>query len=149
VATLRRHDPPLTGEDAVRAGDVAATRKLQVQRMLLRIAAVVEILAGLVLILLPGPTIRLLLGAPPDVVGLMVGRIAGVALLALGVACWGARSDAGGAARVGTVGAITLYNLGVGGLLVLFALTGEASGLGVWSAGLFHLVLAAGFLFSQ
>jgi hypothetical protein len=122
---------------------------MQMQRMLLAIAAMAETLAGLALILVPDFTIRLLLGGRPDDVGLMVGRVLGVGMLALGVACWGARADSGGAARAGTVGAITLYNAGVGLLLVLFAVTGQASGLVVWIVGLFHLALAAGFLASQ
>ena len=129
--------------------DVAETRKMRMQRMLLAIAAVMETLAGLGLILAPDATMQLLFGGRPDGVGMMMGRVAGVALLALGVACWGARADSGGEARAGTVGAITLYNGGAGVLLVLFAITGQAAGLGVWSAGLFHLALAAGFLASQ
>ena len=133
----------------VSGADVAATRKMRMQRMLLAIAAVAEILAGLALILLPDATMQLLFGGRPDGVGMMMGRVAGVALLALGVACWGARADSGGAARAGTVGAITLYNAGGGVLLILFAVTGQASGLVVWGVGLLHLALAAGFLASQ
>jgi hypothetical protein len=70
-------------------------------------------------------------------------------MLTLGVACWGARADSRGAARAGTLWAITLYNGGVGVLLVLFGVTGQASGLVMWSVGLFHLALAAGFLATQ
>ena len=133
----------------VSGADVAETRKMRLQRMLLAIAAVIETLAGLGLILMPDATMQLLFGGRPDGVGMMMGRVAGVALLALGVACWGARGDSGGEARVVTVRAITLYNAGAGALLVLFAITGQAAGLGAWSAGLFHLALAAGFLASQ
>ena len=133
----------------VSGADVAETRKMRLQRMLLAIAAVIETLAGLGLILMPDATMQLLFGGRPDGVGMMMGRVAGVALLALGVACWGARGDSGGEARAVTVRAITLYNAGAGALLVLFAITGQAAGLGAWSAGLFHLALAAGFLASQ
>jgi hypothetical protein len=133
----------------VNGAGVAATRKMRTQRMLLAIAAVAETLVGLALILLPDVTIRLLLGGRTDDVGLMIGRVTGVGMLALGVACWGARADSSGAAQAGTLGAITLYNAGAGVLLVLFAATGQASGLVVWSVGLFHVALAAGFLASQ
>jgi hypothetical protein len=133
----------------VSGADVAATWRMRMQRLLLAIAAVVEILAGLGLILVPDATMQFLFGGRPEGVGMMMGRVAGVALLALGVACWGARGDSGGEARVGTVRAITLYNAGAGALLVLFAVTGQAGGLGVWSAALLHLALAAGFLASQ
>ena len=76
----------------------------------------------------------------------MAGRAAGVMLLSIVIACWGARSDSGGAARAATLGAITLYNAGVGALFVLFALTGQATGLVIWAAGLVHLAIAIAFL---
>jgi hypothetical protein len=133
----------------VGGADVAETRKMRMQRMLLAVAAAAEALAGLGLVLAPDSTMQFLFGGRTDGVGLMMGRVTGVAFLALGVACWGARGDSGGEARVGTVRAITLYNAGAGILLVLFIITGQASGLGVWSAALLHLALAAGFLASQ
>ena len=134
---------------AVSGTDVAATRRMRMQPRLLAVAAVMETLAGLGLILTPEATMQLLFGGRPDGVGTMMGRVAGVALLALAVACWGARGASGAEARLGAVRAITLYNAGAGVLLVLFAVTGQAAGLGVWSAALLHLALAAGFLASQ
>jgi hypothetical protein len=133
----------------VSGAGVASTRKMRMQRMFLAIAVVMETLGGLGLIFTPDATIRLLLGGRTDDVGLMMGRVAGVGMRALGVACWGARADSGGAARAGTVQAITFYNAGAGVLLVLFAVTGQATGLVVWSVGLIHLALAAGFLAAQ
>lgn len=112
---------------------------------LLTITAVVEWLVALALILAPGATVALLLGAETDSAGLMIGRVAGAALLSLGIACWGARTDLGGAARSGTLRAITFYNAGAGLLLVVFAVTGKAGGMMVWSAGVLHLGLASGF----
>ena len=76
--------------------------KITMQGKLLTIAAVIELLTE------------------PDAVGLIIGRVTGAALLALGISCWGARSDSGGAARSGTLWAITLYNIAVGFLLVVF-----------------------------
>jgi hypothetical protein len=114
-------------------------------RQLLTIAAAVEGLTGVTLIRDPGTAVARLLGAHPDRTGQMLGRVTGVALLALGTACWGARSDAGGGARWGTLGAITLYNAGAGLLLLRFAATGQARGVAVWGAGLLHAGLAAGF----
>ena len=64
----------------VNGADVAATRKMRVQRMLLAIATVVEALAGMGLILLPDVTMQLLFGGRPDGVGMMMGRVAGLAL---------------------------------------------------------------------
>jgi hypothetical protein len=105
---------------------------------LLTVAAVVECIAGLAVFVLPGPIIALLLGAEPHVQGEMIGRIAGVALMALGAACAGAAVDTGGAARTATLGAIALYNAGAGALLLLFAATGNAIGPVVWVVGALH-----------
>jgi hypothetical protein len=115
------------------------------QRWLLTIAAVIESLTGSALILAPGATISLALGVKPNHAGHMIGRGGGMGLLALGISCWGARMDQGGAARAGTLRAITLYNAGAGLLLALFAATGHARGRLVWSASVLHLGLAAGF----
>jgi hypothetical protein len=115
------------------------------QKSLLTIAAALECLAGVALIVLPGITIALLLGAEAHSDGLMIARLTGVALLCLGIACWWARADPGGAARTGTLHAITLYNAGAGLLLVMFAATGEAAGVVLWIGGIFHLGFASAF----
>ena len=124
------------------------TWNMPMQRQLLTIAAVVESLAGLVLILAPKVTVASLLGAEPNVAGVKIGRVCGVALTALGIACWGARTDSGSAARSGTLKAITFYNAGAGLLLVLFAAIGKTGGIVLWSAGVIHLALAAAFTIS-
>ena len=127
----------------------AAERKVPAPGLLLTIAAVVEAVTGLAFLLTPGPAVALILGAEPDGVGLMIGRIFGVALLSIGIACWGARTDPGGAARSGTLSAITLYNAGTGFLLFAFAGAGKAFGGMVWIVGAVHLVLAALFAASR
>jgi hypothetical protein len=121
---------------------------LTLQGRLFMVAAVAECLAGLALIVVPGAAAAVLLGAEPDSVGLMIGRVGGFALLSLGIACWGARSDAGGSARTGTLTAITFYNFGAGLLLAAFAATGNARGMPVWVAAVLHLSLALGFVAS-
>jgi len=127
------------------APGVAAARHRSVQRPLLTICAVVEGLAGLAFILAPGRSSALLLGRPAGPETSMIGRVTGVALAALGVSCWGAIADNGGAARSGTLRAITLYNAGAGLCLVLFGATGKARGPVVWGAGVLHLGLAGAF----
>ena len=118
------------------------------QRQLLTFAAAFESLTGLALILAPKATAVFILGAEPNVVGKMLRRVCGVALVALGIACWGARNDSGSAAQSGTLKAITFYNAGVGLLLVLFAAIGKTGGIVLWSAGVLHLALAAAFAIS-
>jgi hypothetical protein len=78
---------------------------------LLMLTAAIEAGTGAALLLAPDLLVRLLLGV--DVVGAAIplGRIAGAALLALGVACWRARDDAGRAAT-GLVAAMSFYNFG-------------------------------------
>ncbi len=121
---------------------------MPIQRQLLTIAAAVESLTGLALIRAPEATAMFILGAKPNVAGVMLGRIGGVALMVLGIACWGARNDSGSAARSGTLKAITSYNAGVGLLLVLFAAIAKTGGIVLWSAGVLHLALAAAFAIS-
>lgn len=122
---------------------------MTMQGRLLTVAGVVECLAGLAFFLSPGLTTALLLGAEPNAVGLVIGRVAGAALVSLGIACWCARADAGGAARMGTLRAITLYNAGAGLMLVVFAATGEAGGAVVWTVGVLHLSFAVAFAASS
>ncbi len=117
------------------------------QQWLLIAAAVVEWLAGLALMATPNVAVTLLLGAPLDGVGGMVGKVAGVALFGLGISCWGASKDSSDTARSGALWAITFYNAGAG-LLILFAVTGAARGIVVWGGGALHLGLATGFVAS-
>ena len=61
----------------------------------LRVAAASEAATGLVLMVFPKPVAQLLFGADAAGVGLVIARVAGMALVALGIACWPrARSDA-------------------------------------------------------
>jgi hypothetical protein len=115
------------------------------QTRLLTIAAFLECGAGLAFVALPGRVLALLLGWEPQVQAEMIGRVAGVALIAIGTACAGAAADSGGAARAGTVAAITVYNAAAGVLLLLYAVTGEAGGPIVWAIGALHLAFAAAF----
>jgi|KBSMisStandDraft_5_1062788.scaffolds.fasta_scaffold536942_1 hypothetical protein len=111
---------------------------------LLTLAAVVECLAGVAFALVPGGMVLLLLGLEPGVAAIAIARVAGVALIALGIPCWGARQNAGGAARSATT-AITFYNAVVGLLLTGFAVTGLAHGIFIWIAAIFHLILGLAF----
>jgi hypothetical protein len=52
------------------------------------IAAVAEIATGLALVIVPSLVGRLLLGAELTGVAIPVARVLGIALIALGVACW-------------------------------------------------------------
>ena len=65
------------------------------KKSLFVVTAVIEAGAGLALMTWPSAAVMLLLGSSLDTpAGLILGRVAGAALLALGVACWLARRDA-------------------------------------------------------
>ena len=121
-------------------------RSRNTDSQLLTVSAVLECLTGLALILAPGLTLAILLGARSDGVSLMIGPVAGIALAALGLCCWEARMDPGGAARSGILHGIALYNFGAGLWLTFFAASGRAHGAVAWIAGFLHLGLGAGFL---
>ena len=79
---------------------------------LLTVTTVIEAGVGLALLVVPSVVIQLLLGAEISGAAVPLGRVAGTALLALGVACWLARSDVQSRAARGVVAAMLLYNFG-------------------------------------
>ena len=80
---------------------------------LLKLTAIIEAATGLGLVAVPALIGRLLLGGEISGASIPLGRITGVALLALGVACWVASYDVRNRAARGLVSAMSLYNLGV------------------------------------
>ena len=70
-------------------------------KLLLIIAAVLEAATGFALLVMPTVAVSMLLGVPLDTpAGLVVGRIAGAALVALAIACWQARNGERGSRRL-------------------------------------------------
>lgn len=110
---------------------------------LLAIGAVLEIPVGLGLLAIPSPLSSLLLGEPLSGAGLIVARLAGGGLLALGIACWFARSTPIGPAGLGVAAALLTYNIVACVTLFLAAPSpgGRALSLG---AALLHGALAIG-----
>jgi hypothetical protein len=109
----------------------------------LLVTAVVEVAAGIVLLVVPDVLLRFLLGMaqlPADV--LLVARWVGVALLAIGVASGMARNDRGGAAMRGVLVAVLVYNVGAVALFVYAAVELRMPGLLLWPAVALHAVLA-------
>ena len=109
----------------------------------LSITAVVEAATGLALLLSPSLPVLLLLGASLDApAALTVARVAGAALLALGVACWLARNDEQSRAARGLVPAMLLYNVATVLLLASAGIGSELRGVGLWPAVVLHAALA-------
>jgi hypothetical protein len=110
-------------------------------RLLLKLTALIEAATGLGLLAAPALVVRLLLGSELLGPGIPLGRIAGVALLSLGLACWVASSDAESCAARGIVSAMTVYNVGVAVILVLAGLQSHLAGIGLWPAVILHAVM--------
>jgi hypothetical protein len=112
-------------------------------KTLFTLTALLEAVTGLSLIAAPSDVASALLGAPLEAPAAQaVARIAGAALLSLGVACWIARHDAGHAAR-GLLAGMLLYNAGVVAVLVHAATAHGLRGLGLWPAAALHTALGA------
>lgn len=112
-------------------------------KALLIVSAILETAIGLALLLLPSLPVSLLLGVSLDTPGgRVVARVAGCALLALGLACWLARDDGKSCAARGIVAAMLVYNLAVAGVLVYAGLGLRLSGTGLWPTVILHMAMA-------
>jgi hypothetical protein len=105
---------------------------------LLALTAVGEAVLGLVLLVHPPVVVRLLFGAEPTGAGMMMGRITGISLIALGIACWPG-SETGGSS-LPLFGMVTYSSLATL-YLVYQGLGGEWVGRLLWPAVVFHASL--------
>jgi hypothetical protein len=113
-------------------------------KLLLIIAAAIEAVTGLSLLLIPSVTVSMLLGAPLDTsTGLVAARVAGAALVALAIACWQARNDERGSSATGVVEALLLYNFAAAIVLVYAGIRLDLRSALLWPAIVLHLVLGA------
>ena len=110
------------------------------------VTAVMEIGAGLALLVAPALVLRLLLGTSEIQTGVAMGRLAGAALVSLGAACWWARQDGGSAASRGLMGGMLIYNAVVVAL-VLSATFGSLAPL-LWAVVVLHGAMAIWCLWS-
>ena len=113
-------------------------------KALLITTAIIEIPTGTALLTVPALVASILLGAALDTPpGLALARVAGVALVALAVACWLARNDAQSRAARGVIAAMLLYNAGAVAVLAYAGLGLGLSAIGLWPAVLLHASLTA------
>jgi hypothetical protein len=112
-------------------------------KILLTATAAIEAGAGLALGCFSSASVALLLGSPLDTpAAAMLGRVAGAALLTLGVACWFARDDAQSRAARGLIAAMLLYNSSAAALFVFAALALGLHGVALWPAAVLHAAMA-------
>jgi len=97
----------------------------------LTFAAVGEASTGLALLIVPGLVGRLLLGEELTGIAIPVARVAGIALVALGVACWPGTPLFGMLVYSATV---TLY-------LACVGFSGSMVGMLLWPAVVLHVIL--------
>lgn len=111
-------------------------------KTLLIATAMVELGAGLALLSCPSAVAALLLGESLDApAALTVARVAGAALVALGVACWLARGDIQSRAALGLVSAMLLYNLGAVLVLGAAGIWSQPVGIVLWPAVVLHTAM--------
>lgn len=109
---------------------------------LLPMTAVAEAATGAALLAVPALLVSLLFGGTLDSTGLAVGRVAGAALVALGVACWCARRDENSRATIGIVTGMLFYNLAVAAILAYAGLGQGIGGILLWPVVILHAALA-------
>lgn len=119
------------------------TKEPMMRKALLSVFALVEMGAGLALVVSPPVLTTILFGTTPETpTALITGRIAGIALLSLVTACWIARNDPASVAATGVVGGMLLYNLGVVVSLFYAGTCEGLVGVGLWPAVVTHALLA-------
>ena len=97
------------------------------------IAAVSEAATGLAQLIAPSLVGQLLLGEEFAGVALAVARVAGIALIALGIACWPCPSLAG----------ILIYSALITVYLAYLGFVGGFAGVLLWPAVILHVILTA------
>ena len=109
-------------------------------KLLLLLAAVIEAVAGLALLLIPTVAVSALLGVPLyTAAGLIAARIAGAALVALAIACWRAINGEHGSSATAIVEAMLFYNFAATTVLGYAGMRLDLRSALLWPAIVLHL----------
>ena len=100
----------------------------------LALAAVLEAATGAALLIVPSLTGDLLFGTQLTGMAITIARVTGIALIALGVACWPAATPLAGMVFYGAAVAMYLAYIGV---------AGGPTGVLLWPVAFLHTVLTA------
>jgi hypothetical protein len=109
-------------------------------KKVLALAAMGEAAMGLVLLVYPPIVVRLLFGAGIAGAGDVMSRIAGISLIALGLACWPSRAKNCDPAQ--TLQGMLCYSLFTTLYLAYLGIAGEFVGTLLWPAVVLHVILA-------
>jgi hypothetical protein len=113
------------------------------RKLFLLVTAFVEAATGLCLLFLPAILFAVLFGLREATVdAIFVGRIAGAALLAIGIASWMARSDTLTPAQLGLLTGILIYDVAASMLLAFAGAVLKMIGFLLWPAVALHAILA-------
>jgi hypothetical protein len=118
---------------------MTAVRTAESGRTVLGLAATVEAVTGLALMVAPQVVARLLFGVEVTGVAVVIGRVTGIALLSLGLGCWIGRREADGGRAALT--AMLSYHLLVTIYLTAVAIGTEFVGPLLWPAVAVHATL--------
>jgi hypothetical protein len=142
LQTSRPVHPSSTGRARQRRGTTAAVlldvRSVELNEPL-AVAAIVEVVTGVALIVVPSLVGRLLLDAELSGAAIVTARVAGIGLFSFGLTCWPGSETTAAASR-----AMLIYNLLVTLYLADLGIRSEWGGVLLWPAVLFHAVMTMG-----
>jgi hypothetical protein len=130
---------------AATGSGVGATGKAKgmVHRFVVKVAAGLEVVVGIIFLTAPDIPCRLLFAATPEGLGILLGRFAGIALVALGITCL--ISAAPGPLRSGALG-LLVFNVGATFFFAWVAVATAFRGSLLWPVVVLHAILAAALL---
>lgn len=105
------------------------------KKTILALAAIAEAGTGVILLADPPIVVRLLFAAEIDGAGVLMSRLAGIALLGLGVACWPGHSTSQPLGGMLTYSALAML------YLIFVGVRGRAVGLLLWPGVVLHAIL--------
>ena len=115
-------------------------RRKDMLRKLLAFAAVAEVGTGLALLVIPAIVVQLLIGVIEAGEGHALARLAGIALLALGLACWPSGERV--LSRSPAFRAMLIYNVLIVLFLTYLYVVVHVGGVLLWPAVALHAVVA-------
>ena len=121
---------------------ILIAEQIMMRRYLVAGAAWLEIVTGAALVVVPDAVCRLLFGAGLEGAGDPLARVAGIGLIALGIACLPSTEEPLRSAVLG----LFAYNLGTAILCVWVVLTTTLRGALLWPAAVLHAAIAAALL---